>query len=67
MNTRDPKSLIEKLKVLSPEGVGEVEDFVDLLHAREQERALMRPATRVAESAFAGVWDNDEDAVCDRL
>lgn len=52
---------------MSPEGVGEVEDFVDLLHAREQERALMRPATRVAESAFAGVWDNDEDAVCDRL
>jgi len=67
MNTRDPQSLIEKLKALSPDRVAEVEDFVDFLRAREQERTLVRAATRVAEPAFREVWDNDEDAVYDRL
>lgn len=67
MNTRDPQALIEKLKSLSPERMAEVEDFVDFLRVREQDRALARAATRVAEPAFAKVWDNDEDAVYDRL
>jgi hypothetical protein len=67
MNTRDPQSLIDKLKTLSPDRVAEVEDFVDFLRSRERERALMRAATRFAEPAFAAVWDNDEDAAYDRL
>ncbi|MDH4172658.1 MAG: DUF2281 domain-containing protein [Betaproteobacteria bacterium] len=67
MNSRDPQSLIEKLKALSPDRVAEVEDFVDFLRAREQERALTRAASCVAEPAFAAVWDSDEDAVYDRL
>jgi hypothetical protein len=67
MNTRDPQALIEKLKSLPPERMAEVEDFVDFLHIREQDRALARAATRVAEPAFAEVWDNDEDAAYDRL
>lgn len=37
MNTRDPQALIEKLKMLPPERVAEVEDFVDFLRAREAE------------------------------
>jgi hypothetical protein len=67
MNTRDPQALIFKLKTLSPERMAEVEDFVDFLREREQDRALARAATRVAEPAFAEIWDNDEDAVYDRL
>ncbi len=67
MNTRDPQALIEKLKTLSPERMAEVEDFVDFLRVREQDRALTRAATRIAEPAFAEVWDNDEDAAYDRL
>ena len=67
MNSRDPQALLEKLKTLSPERVAEVEDFVDFLRAREQERGLLRAATRVAEPALASVWDNDEDAAYDRL
>jgi hypothetical protein len=47
--------------------VAEVEDFIDFLRSREQERALVRAATLVAEPAFREVWDNDEDAVYDRL
>jgi hypothetical protein len=67
MNTRDPHTLIEKLKNLPPERVAEVEDFVDFLRARDEERALARAATRAAEPAFARVWNNDDDAAYDRL
>ncbi len=68
MNTRDPKVLIEKLRSLPPERVAEVEDFVDFLRTRDQERALERAATRAAEPAFAKVWNNnDDDAAYDRL
>jgi len=67
MNTRDPHALIEKLKRLPPERVAEVEDFVDFLQSRDEDRALERSATRVAEPAFAKVWDNDDDAAYDKL
>ena len=67
MNTRDPHALIEKLKRLPPERVAEVEDFVDFLQSRDEDRALERSATRAAEPAFAKVWDDDDDAVYDKL
>jgi hypothetical protein len=67
MNTRDPQALLDKLKTLSPERRAEVEAFVDFLRVQEQDRALSRSALRVAEPAFAEVWNNDEDAVYDRL
>jgi len=67
MNTRDPQALIDKLKNLPPERVAEVEDFVDFLRTRDEDRALKHAATRVAEPVFAKVWDNDDDAAYDRL
>jgi hypothetical protein len=67
MNTRDPQVLIEKLKSLPPERVAEVEDFVDFLRTRDEERALERAATRAAETTFAKAWNNDDDAAYDRL
>lgn len=67
MNTRDPQALIEKLKRLPPERVAEVEDFVDFLRIRDEERTLARAAVRAAEPVFAKVWDNDDDAAYDKL
>lgn len=67
MNTRDSQALLEKLKRLPPERVAEVEDFVDFLRSRDEERALERANTHAAEPAFAKVWDNDDDAVYDKL
>lgn len=67
MNTRDPQVLIEKLKSLPPGRVAEVEDFVDFLRTRDEQRALERAATRAAEPAFAKVWNDDDDAAYDRL
>lgn len=67
MNHGDPQSLIEKLKTLSPERTTEVEDFIDFLRVRQRHSALARAAARVAEPAFANVWNNDEDSVYDGL
>jgi hypothetical protein len=61
------QGLIEKIRQLSPQRKAEVEDFVDFLHARDEERRLAQAAARVSEPSFAAVWDNDEDAVYDRL
>jgi hypothetical protein len=49
MNTRDPQTLIEKLKELPPERMAEVEDFVDFLRTREEE-ARDAAATRLGEA-----------------
>jgi hypothetical protein len=67
MNKPRESDLIAKLKELPARRRAEVEDFVDFLRAREGGRAFARAATKAAEPAFARVWDNDEDAVYDRL
>ncbi len=45
----------------------EVEDFVDFLKTRDQDRALVQAAARLSENAFRKVWDNPDDAEYDRL
>jgi hypothetical protein len=60
-------ALIEKLEQLPPQRRAEVEDFIDFLRSREEAGGLTRDATDAATPSFAKVWDNDEDAVYDRL
>ena len=67
MNARTGQALLEKLKALPPQRLAEVEDFVDFLRSREEEHSLVHTATKRAEPAFAKVWENEEDAVYDRL
>ncbi len=59
--------LIEKIRQLPPQRLAEVEDFVDFLRTREDEQRLTQAAARASEASFAAVWDNDQDAVYDRL
>jgi len=59
--------LIEELKDLPPEKLGEVEDFVDFLRERDETRKFTHASALLSESAFAKVWDNESDAVYDRL
>ncbi len=61
------KSLIEKIVTLPPEKVLEVEDFVDFLCQRDNDRRLVQAAAHLSEKAFRKVWDNSEDAVYDQL
>lgn len=59
--------LLDKIRQLPPQRLAEVEDFVDFLREREAEQRLTHAATKASEASFAEVWDNDEDAVYDRL
>ena len=61
------ESLIQKIRSLAPDRVAEVEDFVDFLTARDQDRHFTRAAERLSEGAFSAVWDNADDAEYDRL
>ncbi len=61
------ETLIQKIQSLPPERVAEVEDFVDFLTVRDQERLFMQVTTRLSEEAFRAVWDNADDAEYDRL
>ncbi|WP_376694080.1 DUF2281 domain-containing protein [Wenzhouxiangella sp. EGI_FJ10409] len=67
MQADEIQPLIDKLKELPPERVAEVEDFIDFLSQRAQDRALTQAAMSVSEPALEKIWDNDEDAVYDEL
>ena len=58
---------LEKLRSLSPDKLAEVEDFVDFLRQRSDDRKLAHAATKLAEDAFRNVWDHPDDADYDRL
>ena len=59
--------LIQKLRDLPPERLAEVEDFVDFLLQRDDDRRLTQGAAQLSEASFQKIWDNDEDAVYDDL
>jgi hypothetical protein len=66
MNTAE-HLLIEKIQQLPPVRQAEVADFVDFLRSRENDHALVQAAAQASVPSFAAVWDNDADAVYDKL
>jgi hypothetical protein len=60
-------ALIEKMGSLSPEQAAEVEDFVEFLRFRGQERGLTQAAATVSQPAFEAVWSDSEDDAYDDL
>jgi hypothetical protein len=60
-------TLSEKIQTLSAEQITEVEDFVEFLRFRAQERELVCSAAAVSNPAFEEVWNNPEDDVYDAL
>jgi hypothetical protein len=63
----DSKSLIEKIEALPADRIAEIEDFVDFIRLREQERALIRAAAAKSAPTLAAIWSNPEDDVYDVL
>ena len=61
------ENLAEKIQTLSPEQIAEVEDFVDFLRIRAQDRGITRSSAQVSAPAFAAIWTNPEDDVYDGL
>ena len=66
--TRDlEQGILEKIRSLPPEKICQVEDFIDFVIQRGEDRLLTRAASALSESSFQKVWDNPEDAEYDRL
>jgi hypothetical protein len=61
------QALIEKIKALPPERIAEVEDFVDFVRLREQDRALTRAAAATSAPSFTAIWSNPDDDAYDAL
>lgn len=61
------KILIEKIRMLSPDKLVEVQDFVDFLSQRSRDTRILQAGNKMAEDAFAKVWGNPEDAEYDSL
>ena len=61
------QTILEKIRSLPPDRISQVEDFIDFLIQRGEDRRLTRSATAISEPAFQKVWDNPEDADYDRL
>ena len=61
------QALLEKIKALPDDRIAEVEDFVEFIYLREQERALTRATAAACAPSFAAVWSNPEDDVYDAL
>ena len=63
----DAQALIEKIQALPAERIAEIEDFVDFIRVREQDRALTRAAAAASEPALGAIWNNPDDAAYDAL
>ena len=63
----EEQTLLEKIRTLPPEKVTEVEDFVDFLRGRVDDRRLVRAASKLSEEAFRKVWDNTDDVAYDKF
>ena len=59
--------VVEKQRALSQERVTEVEDFIDFLKQRDEDRQLTRVAMRATEPVLEKIWDNADDAGYDKL
>ena len=55
------QSITQKLRLLPPERIIEVEDFVDFLQGRDLERNLVKQAGQASEAVFTAIWDNPDD------
>ncbi len=66
-NPKQLRNLIEKIEHLPPERQAEVEDFVEFLSLKDQDRGLLRAAATLSQASFAKVWENPDDAAYDQL
>ena len=61
------QQVFDKLQLLPPERLVAVEDFIDFLCYKDQDRELTQAALKTAEASFSRVWDNSADADYDNL
>jgi len=61
------QALLAKIQALPVERIAEIEDFVEFIAAREQERSLTRAASASSVPVFAAIWSNPEDDAYDAI
>jgi hypothetical protein len=66
-STSTEQRLLKKIRQLPTEKIIEVEDFVDFLMQRGEERALAKAAAQMSEPVLQKIWDNPDDAEYDNL
>jgi hypothetical protein len=59
--------ILTKIRILPPDKIAEIVDFVDFISQKDQERQLRKAAGKMVEDTFKKVWDNAEDDAYDRL
>ncbi len=59
--------ILEKIRMLPPDKIDEVDDFIDFISRKGRDSRLLQSAARMSENSFNKVWDNCEDDVYDRL
>lgn len=61
------QQLLNKIRMLPPEKVAVVNDFVEFLRHRDEMDNLVKAAGKLSEESFLQIWDNPEDAEYDNL
>jgi hypothetical protein len=64
---KDTQHLIEKIQALPPDRIAEIEDFVEFIRLREQERTLTRAAAAASNTVFGAIWSNPDDDAYDAV
>jgi len=59
--------LFEKIRMLPPDKLVEVQDFVDFLSQKSRDTHLLQAGNKLSEDAFKKIWDNREDVEYDDL
>lgn len=67
VQTHQIEQLANKLQTLSQERITEVEDFIDFLRQRDENRRLTQLAMNASQSTLKTIWDNADDGEYDQL
>ncbi len=59
--------ILTKIRMLPPDKVVEIVNFVDFISHKGRERQLLQVVGQMAEDTFKKIWDNSEDDVYDQL
>lgn len=67
MEVHREQELVNKIRLLPPEKIAVVDDFIEFLRHRDDDTTLTAAAARLSEKSFQKVWDNPDDAEYDNL
>jgi hypothetical protein len=67
MELHREQELVNKIRMLPPEKIAVVDDFIEFLRHRDDDTLLSAAAAKLSEKSFQKAWDNPEDAEYDNL